>query len=212
MLELQNIKKKYGNKNILNGLNLHINEGDFIVIFGESGCGKTTLLNILAHFDTQYSGKYLYNAEIFATQKKINHFHARDVGFVFQNYRLINDYTVLENLCLKNYFMKCDFTTKAIKSLEEFCLLDKKDQLASTLSGGEAQRVAIIRSILHDPKIIIADEPTGNLDCDNSKFVLDSLTLLNKRGMTVIIVSHDREISIYGSQCYELKNGRLYVV
>lgn len=215
MLELNNITKKYGNKIVLEDLNLKIKEGSFIFIMGESGAGKSTLLNIISLFDNVFSGEYYLNGlDILKNKKNHNKIRNELFGFVFQMYNLIEDLTVYENIVTPLLYSDKSIDKKRIIDLmERFGILPLSDVLAKKLSGGEKQRTAFLRSIVNDPQYIICDEPTGNLDYDNAKQIFSFLFSENSKGKTVIVVSHDSniisEVKAKGAFVYGLKNKKL---
>lgn len=212
MYQLKNIYKSYDeNKNyVLHNLSLTIKKGDFIAIIGSSGSGKTTLLKILSTLDKPSEGHYIYddcNLEKLSNNELAT-FRNQHIGIVFQEYNLIKNMTVNENILLptifnkeKNYSERFD---NIVNTLRISNLLDKK---ASLLSGGEQQRVAIARAMINKPDLILADEPTGNLDSDNSNQLFNLLKVLNEQGVTVLTVTHNLEFAKKFKEIYELKNG-----
>lgn len=205
VIELQQINKKFGDKEILNQFNLIVEQGDYLAIMGESGKGKTTLLNIIGMLETPDSGNVIVcgqkNAKIISNRtKKIRR---RQISYLFQNYGLIENETVEENLLISLRFKKMDKTKKRrqiASALNRVGLSEFENRKVFTLSGGEQQRVALAKIILKNPKIILADEPTGSLDKRNRDYVLDILGELNELGKTVIIVTHDPEVALCASK------------
>ncbi len=200
---------------VLKGINLRINKGDRIAIFGPSGSGKSTLLHILGTLDKPTKGELYINKERVSdkTDEELSEIRNRWIGFVFQFHHLLPEFTVLENvaipLLLRGENEKKAFE-RAERILDEVKILEKKEQKPATLSGGEKQRVAVARALVTDPLIILADEPTGNLDFKASQTLLELIKNLNKKfGMTVVIVSHDPMVLKYAKKRYELFNGRL---
>jgi len=200
---------------VLKGINLRINKGDRIAIFGPSGSGKSTLLHILGTLDKPTKGELYINKERVSdkTDEELSEIRNRWIGFVFQFHHLLPEFTVLENvaipLLLRGENEKRAFE-RAERILDEVKILEKKEQKPATLSGGEKQRVAVARALVTDPLIILADEPTGNLDFKASQTLLELIKNLNKKfGMTVVIVSHDPMVLKYAKKRYELFNGRL---
>ena len=212
MIELKSIIKKYGKKTILNEVDLQISEGDYISIIGDSGAGKSTLMNIIGTLDSDYSGEYYFKGE--RLQKRfINDFRNRHIGFIFQQYNLIPNLSVYENVFVPYVYHKnkiIDIHSRANGLLEKFNLYSNRNQIINTLSGGEQQRIALIRSVLLDPQIIIADEPTGNLDEKNSKIIHDFLQLQNDNNKTIIVVTHDLKFAEQSKKTYIIKDGYLY--
>lgn len=211
MIKLENISKSFPNKKVLKNLNLNINKNEITFIVGPSGSGKTTLLNIIGGLDFATQGKILIddNSQIFDTTSNLTKFRAEKIGFIFQDYNLIPGLSVMKNIELglmySNKKIDKDLIFEKIKSLN----LDEATQSVETLSGGEKQRVAIIRALLKDASVILADEPTGNLDSTNSDAVFEILREL-KKDKYVIIVSHDTErAQKYADRIIDLKDGEI---
>lgn len=210
VLELKNCCKSF-DKDVLTDLNLTIKEGDFVSIMGKSGSGKTTLLNILTTIETMSSGEYYFddkNINTYKTHKlRLNQF-----GFIFQNYNLLENHTLSENILLPYVYTNSneidkDYFNELIDKLGLRDLLHKK---VVTLSGGEKQRVAIGRGIILDPKIIFADEPTGNLDEENALIILNLLKELNNEGKTIVLITHSSDAADFATTKYLLKEGSLH--
>lgn len=212
MIELKNVYKKYINgkmeNDVLNNININIKENELVAIIGPSGSGKSTLLNIIGLMDEYSSGEYIFNDKILniksMNSKELGYIRNTEFGFVYQNFALIDDLTIKENLELplkykckyeKVKFNKRNAKDKILKYLKKFKLEDKIDRYPYELSGGEQQRISIIRAIINDAKIILADEPTGALDNDMSKIVFDFLVELNNGNKTIIVVTHDLSIA-----------------
>lgn len=196
MIKITNLTKKFGENVIFENLNLEIESGQLVAIIGKSGCGKTTLLNLIGMIDTKYEGKIEYDNVMLHSMKNSQKqkFIRDNINYLFQNYALIDDKTVLENLELALYYEKLSKQKRKaiiLKSLEAVGLPMYEEKKVYTLSGGEQQRIALARAIIKKGNIILADEPTGNLDEENRNIVLDNLIELNKQGKTVIIVTHD---------------------
>lgn len=221
ILELSNVTKTYYLKNetieVLKGIDLKVKKGSFVVIFGPSGCGKSTLLNIIGSLDHPTSGDVLLdNIDLFSYgDSKLSEIRNRKIGFVFQFHHLLAEFSCLENIALPGLvngaFPKTVYK-KAMCLLEEFGIADKKNRLPEQLSGGEKQRVAIARAMINDPLIILADEPAGNLDEENTNILLDVFVGLKEEGKTIILVTHSLDIEELGSNVYNLKEGRLYAM
>lgn len=206
MIEIKKIGKKFGDKVVFTDLSYTINDGKMIAIVGPSGCGKSTLLNILGLLDTDYSGEVLYDGQLLskASEKKRDEYIRNNINYLFQNYALIETDTVEENLMLAleyEKFTKNEKIQKINKSLELVGLKDFNKKSVFTLSGGEQQRVALARIILKRGNIVLADEPTGNLDRNNSNKVMEILKELQKQGRTIIIVTHDESLA---AQCDDI--------
>jgi ABC-type lipoprotein export system ATPase subunit len=221
ILELSNVTKTYYLKNetieVLKGVDLKVKKGSFVVIYGPSGCGKSTLLNIIGSLDRPTSGDVLLdNIDLFSYgDSKLSEIRNRKIGFVFQFHHLLAEFSCLENIALPGLvngaFPKTVYK-KAMCLLEEFGMADKKNRLPEQLSGGEKQRVAIARAMINDPLIILADEPAGNLDEENTNILLDVFVGLKEEGKTIILVTHSLDIEELGSNVYNLKEGRLYAM
>lgn len=200
MYELININKKYNDKTLgLINVNLKIEKG-ITVILGPSGSGKSTLLNILANIDNKYSGILKYNDKIIKNKLK----YRQNIGLVFQNYYLIDKLNVKENICLASF--NNNNVEEVLKKLDIYNLRNK---YPSILSGGEKQRVAIGRAIINNPEVILADEPTGALDLESSKKVLDYLVSLNK---SLIIVTHNEKIKYLADTVIRMNSGKIVSV
>ena len=198
LLSAKNISKTFNEKRVLENINIEIRKAEIVAISGASGAGKTTLLNILSTLDSpdenNSSSLFIDNHEVFDLKKnELANFRNQKIGFVFQFHELIPELNVIENICLPGWIKKdIDVKKKAKKLLKYFGLQDFADKKPLTLSGGEKQRVAIARSLINDPKIIFADEPTGNLDSKNSKILFDLFfKLRDDYDCSVVIVTHD---------------------
>jgi len=217
LIHLDCISKKYDEYgvvvNALDNLSLDIMSGEFVSIIGPSGCGKSTLLHCMGLLDRPTSGNVLIEGKDTSkiSGKEIALFRGQKLGFVFQNYNLIPRLTVLENVILPGRIMKKnpeDLEKKARLLLKEVGILHRADHKGIHLSGGEQQRVAIARSLINDPVVLLADEPTGALDSDSSSEIMEILLKLNKeRSVTSVFVSHDIDIASYGKRTVALKDG-----
>lgn len=216
MINLKEIYKYYDAKLqrtfVLKDINLEINEGEFVSIMGPSGAGKSTLLNIIGLLDVPSEGEYRFYDEPMANikEKKKVEYHRNHIGFIFQAYHLIEEMTVYENietpLIYKGIKGK---ERKAIVAdlLDRFNMVAKKDLFPPQLSGGQQQLVGVARAIAGKPKLLLADEPTGNLHTDQGKMIMDLLKKLNEEGMTIIQVTHNQEFAKYGNRIINLVDG-----
>ncbi|MDD4557118.1 MAG: ABC transporter ATP-binding protein [Alphaproteobacteria bacterium] len=222
IISVKNLTKIYerGSEKIhaVDGVNLEINQGDIVSVIGESGSGKTTLVNLIGCLDNPTSGElYLDGQQIFAqgvelSESKLTRIRSEFFGYVFQKFFLIPTLTVKENILLPSIFQSKVKTSE--KELDEIMtllgILKRKNHLPSELSGGEMQRVAIARALVGKPKILIADEPTGNLDSKRSQEIKDLLIKLNKEfGITIIMVTHSPELAKIGNRMIEIKDGKI---
>ena len=218
MIRLKDIQKTYYmGKNVLNVLrdiNIEIKKGDFVGIIGQSGSGKTTLSNIIAGLLKPSSGEVIINNENIWSykDKKMSDFRNRTLGFVFQSFNLIPEMTALENVMLPLAYSKEKYSKRvelAKEELEKVGLSDRLFHKPTEMSGGQMQRVAIARAMINKPKIIIADEPTGNLDSKASQTVIDIIKDINKKGVTVIMVTHNSDYKKHFTGLIKLENGKI---
>ncbi len=215
MIEIKKVGKKFGDKVVFTDLSYTINDGKMIAIVGPSGCGKSTLLNILGLLDTDYSGEVLYDGQLLskASEKKRDEYIRNNINYLFQNYALIETDTVEENLMLALEYEKLtknEKIQKINKSLELVGLKDFNKKSVFTLSGGEQQRVALARIILKRGNIVLADEPTGNLDSKASEEIISLLKLSNKKyNQTVIVITHDEKIALEADRIITIEDGKI---
>jgi len=208
MIRLEKLCKSYNDKVIFENLDLIINDGEFIFIVGNSGAGKSTILNIIGLMDNDYSGNYYIDSKLI---KKENDdlYRKKHFGFIFQMYCLLECVSVYENLKIPLLyddnvdFSRIDYVLNGLK------IGDLKQKIVKRLSGGEKQRVAVARALMNDPQCIICDEPTGNLDIMNTKLIIDILRKENNKGRTIIIVTHDKSIIGKDDIVYEIQNKSL---
>lgn len=192
MIKIKNLNKSFGDNIIFDNFNVTINDGEYVVFAGKSGCGKTTLLNIIGALEKPDSGKVLVNSVDIYKKKNQKEYFKNTVGFLFQNFALVENKTVRQNLEFIEKKARTEQTVEQV--LERVGLSDKIDTPVYKLSGGEQQRVALARLMLKKCSIILADEPTGSLDRENADRVLDILKILNEEGKTIILVTHDERI------------------
>ncbi|MEG0409017.1 MAG: ATP-binding cassette domain-containing protein [Bacilli bacterium] len=194
-IELKEIEKKYDNKIIFENLNMKFEKGKLTVVYGKSGCGKTTLLNIVGLLEKTTKGRILYDGVVIDSKKKIEKILRERVGFVLQNFGLIDNFTVFENFMIINRVKKMKNNRIEIDNiLKKLNLENCIDQKVYELSGGEQQRISIAKLMLKNPDIILADEPTASLDAENKIIILNEFKKLLNEGKTIIVVSHDAEI------------------
>mgnify|MGYP001456624322 FL=1 len=216
MLKINNLHKSYkmgdSSLHVLKGIDLHVDKGEMVAIMGSSGSGKSTLLNIIGILDELDSGEYtLDGIEIKdLTEKKAAQYRNKFLGFVFQSFNLINFKNALENVALPLYYQgqkRKERQEKAMFHLEKVGLADWSTHLPNELSGGQKQRVAIARALAAEPKLLLADEPTGALDSATSHEIMQFLQQLNDEGKTILIVTHEADISLMCKRIVRLKDG-----
>lgn len=218
VIELKGLTKRYGmgdaEHHALNGVDLSIEKGEFITIMGPSGCGKTTLLNILGLLDHANEGEYFLDGKSIERLSSAHHARIRSqqIGFVFQSFNLINRLNVIENVALPLTYNGM-FRTKRLKQasevLKNFHLSEREYYMPWQLSGGQMQRVAIARALVSNPSIILADEPTGNLDSKASHVIMEELSDIHKRGNTIIMVTHNPDLTTYASRVIHMLDGKI---
>ena len=218
LVEIRKLTKHYGEgvvTPVLRELDLTVQTGEFVVLFGRSGSGKSTLLNLIAGLDTPTSGEVVVNSVPLTRQSERDRtlFRRRHMGFVFQSFSLIPTLRVIENVLLPlqlNAVARDTMRSRALNLLAELELADKSERYPEELSGGEQQRVAIARALVHNPLLILADEPTGNLDLETGRQVLDLLDRLTRQaGKTLIMATHSREVVGLCDRLFALSEGRL---
>lgn len=216
MIRLHGVEKSYpvgnGRTFVLRSISAEINEGEFLTIMGPSGAGKTTLLNIIAMFDGDWEGEYyLYDNVVHdLNTKQRNALNKQYIGFVFQQYHLLDDLTVSENLDIPLSYRNVKRSERqalVADILDRFQIVAKKDLYPSQLSGGQQQLVAVARAIIADPKLILADEPTGSLHSSQGEMIMDMLKELNDAGTTIIQVTHNDRWAGYGDRVIDLFDG-----
>ena len=218
LIELKGLTKRYGygdtESYALKDFDLTIKRGEFIMIMGPSGCGKTTLLNIIGLLDRASKGEYILNGEDVAgiSARRQAKLRAKKIGFVFQNFNLIEDLTVIDNVALPLVYTGYSKTAQlknASNALKRFHLNEREYYLPYQLSGGQQQRVAIARAIVGDPEIILADEPTGNLDSRSSHIVMEELKAIHEEGNTIIMVTHNPSLTSYATRVINMLDGQI---
>lgn len=218
MLQIKNLSKRYLTEEIettaLNQINLDVEKGEFISIMGPSGCGKSTMLNILGLLDNPSEGSYIFNGVDVAgfNEKQRTRLRRGNIGFVFQSFNLIDELSVQKNIELPLYYMKMPVKERNHLSMQIMELLDidhRKNHYPRQLSGGQQQRVAIARAVVANPSLILADEPTGNLDSSNGDEVMKYLHKLNGNGSTIIMVTHSMEQANQAKRIVQLFDGKM---
>lgn len=218
VIELRNVKKRFGigpaEHFALDGMDLVIQKGEFVAIMGPSGCGKTTLLNILGLLNSSTDGDYTLNGQLVATlsARKQARIRSQQIGFIFQSFNLISRLNIIENVSLPLIYKGFGRTKRlelASDMLRTFHLNEREYYMPYQLSGGQTQRVAIARALVNQPSIILADEPTGNLDSRSSHVIMEELSDLHKRGNTIIMVTHNPNLTTYASRVITMIDGHV---
>ena len=211
LVQIEELRKEYGNVRALDGVSFSVDAGEWIAIMGPSGSGKTTLINILGGLDTPTSGRAMVDGTDLARldEAGLTRFRAEKIGFIFQQFHLVPYLNALENVMLAQYFHSTTDEREARAELQRVGLGDRLDHLPSELSGGEQQRVAVARALINQPKLILADEPTGNLDEANEGIVLRLMQELHSEGHTILMVTHAPEIGALADRRIDLHHGRL---
>ena len=216
MIKTENLTKIFRTEEIetsaLNNVNLHVEKGEFVAIMGPSGCGKSTLLNIVGLLDNPFGGNYYFDGQEVGHLKEKNRTQLRkgNIGFVFQSFNLIDELNVYENVELPLIYLKYKAKERkemVEKVLERMKISHRRKHFPQQLSGGQQQRVAIARAVVANPKLILADEPTGNLDSKNGLEVMNLLTELNKEGTTIVMVTHSLHDSEFAHRVVNLFDG-----
>ena len=218
LIKTENLTKKFRTSEVetiaVNNLNFEVEEGQFVAIMGPSGCGKTTLLNVLGLLDTPTSGKYILNGKDVTTLGERDRTYLRrgKIGFIFQSFNLIDELTVQENIELPLTYLKIKGDERKQRVLEIMRRMEishRAKHFPHQLSGGQQQRVAIARAVVSNPDLILADEPTGNLDSKNGVEVMNILTELNKAGTTVVMVTHNQRDAGYAHRVIDMLDGEI---
>lgn len=218
MIKIENLSKIFQTEDIqtkaLNEINLTINSGEFVSIMGPSGCGKSTLLNIIGLLDSFNEGSYLINNQEMANAKETNRAKVRkeNIGFIFQNFNLIDELSVYDNIELPMIYAKIsssDRKKRVQEIAEKLNIVHRLQHYPQQLSGGQQQRVAVARALVMNPKIILADEPTGNLDSTNGNEVMELLTDLHAQGATILMVTHSSYDAAFSEKVITMKDGEI---
>lgn len=218
MIKITNLQKFYRTEEVetvaLNDVNIHVKEGEFVAVMGPSGCGKSTLLNIIGLLDDLDEGSYLFNNIEVAKFKesKRSDLRKHNIGFVFQSFNLIDELTVFENVELPLVYTKvpaAERKRRVEEVLEKVQIMHRRNHFPQQLSGGQQQRVAVARAVVNNPKLILADEPTGNLDSSNGNEVMQLLTELNESGTTIIMVTHSEHDAKFSDRVIRMLDGQV---
>ena len=218
LLNLEGLTKVFRSDNVettaLNNINIEIKRGEFVAVMGPSGCGKSTLLNIIGMLDSPTSGSFWFNGEEVAGygESKLSVIRKQNIGFIFQSFNLIDELTVRENIELALLYHKvsaAERKERAYKVMERMEIAHRANHMPAQLSGGQQQRVAVARAVIAEPHLILADEPTGNLDSHNGEEVMEMLTQLNKQGTTILMVTHSPAHAEYARRDISLFDGEV---
>ncbi len=218
MIKISELQKFYRTEEVetvaLNDLSIHVKEGEFVAVMGPSGCGKSTLLNIVGLLDDLDSGSYLFNGIEVAkfNERKRSDLRKHNIGFVFQSFNLIDELTVFENVELPLIYTKvpaAERKKRVEEVLEKVQIMHRRNHFPQQLSGGQQQRVAVARAVVNRPKLILADEPTGNLDSNNGNEVMQLLTELNEQGTTIVMVTHSEHDARYADRIIRMLDGQV---
>ena len=211
LLEVKNVSKIYGDLHALKEVSFQVRKGEWVAIMGSSGSGKSTMMNIIGCMDKPSIGEVILDGQDITkeSQNSLTKIRREKIGLIFQQFHLIPYLTALENVMVAQYYHSIPDEQEALQALERVGLKDRAKHLPSQLSGGEQQRVCIARALINSPEIILADEPTGNLDEVNEKIVIDILTQLHKEGSIIIVVTHDLEVGDVAERKIILEYGKI---
>ena len=215
MIEAKGIYKSFGNVDVIKGIDLHIDKGEIVTIVGASGAGKSTLLQIIGTLEKADKGEVIINGQNISkmSQKTLAAFRNKNIGFVFQFHHLLPEFTALENICIPAFIAgtsKSNALSKATQLLDYLNLTDRAHHKPSMLSGGEQQRVAVARALINNPAVILADEPSGNLDSQNAKELHELFFKLREQtGQTFVIVTHNPDLAQMADRTLTIKDGKI---
>ena len=211
LVEVENLEKRFGEVRALDRVSFAIDAGEWIAIMGPSGSGKTSLINILGGLDQPTGGRVVVDGQDIShlSERELTRYRSEKIGFVFQQFHLVPYLTAVENVMLAQYFHSITDEKEAAEALNRVGLGDRLSHVPAQLSGGEQQRVAIARALINHPKLILADEPTGNLDEANEAVILELLRELHAAGHTILVVTHSQAIGNLADRRVELEHGRL---
>ncbi len=216
MIRMQGVEKSYpyrgGRTWVLRRIGLEVAEGELVTVMGPSGAGKSTLLAILGMLDGEFDGEYWFDGEAVhgSSVKRRNRLHKENIGFVFQHFHLLDDLTVYENLEIPLSYRNVprkERQSRVAEILDRFQMVGKKDLFPTQLSGGQQQQVAVARAVIAEPRLVLADEPTGSLHWSQGERIMELLRRLNEEGTTILQVSHDERVAAYGRRVVELADG-----
>ena len=211
LLEVKNVSKIYGDLHALKNVSLSVRKGEWVAIMGSSGSGKSTMMNIIGCMDKPTIGEVILDGQDITkkSQRALTEVRREKIGLIFQQFHLIPYLTALENVMVAQYYHSIPDEEEALRALERVGLKERAKHLPSQLSGGEQQRVCIARALINSPEIILADEPTGNLDETNEKIVIEILRQLHEEGTTIIVVTHDLEVGDVAERKIILEYGKI---
>lgn len=211
LLEMRNVYKTYGDLNALDDVSIKIEAGEWVAIMGPSGSGKSTAMNIIGCMDKPTSGEVLLDGQDIAhlSRRELTEIRRDKIGLIFQQFHLISYLTAVENVMVAQYYHSLPDEQEALEALERVGLAERAKHLPSQLSGGEQQRVCVARALINHPEIILADEPTGNLDEKNERIVLDLFRQLHEEGTTLVVVTHDAEVGATAQRVITLEYGKV---
>ncbi len=211
LLELKNVSKIYGDLKALDNVSLHVDQGEWVAIMGPSGSGKSTMMNIIGCMDKPSMGEVLLDGVDISKEnsKKLTDIRRDKIGLIFQQFHMVTYLTAVENIMVSQYYHSLPDEEEALEALDKVGLRERAHHLPSQLSGGEQQRVCVARALINHPELILADEPTGNLDEANENIVLDLFSQLHEEGTTLIVVTHDPEVADCAQRTIVLEHGRV---
>lgn len=219
LIQLENVSVEYGKKNskllALKQINFSVEQGEFVAIMGKSGCGKTTLLNVLGTLLVPKAGSYKFagRSVLDMNEREKASFRNKNMGFVVQHFALVSDMTIFENVALPFTYQKvsrAEIRKRVEKILMELDIVEQKNKYPHELSGGQNQRAAIARAIVTNPKLILADEPTGALDEENGNMIMDILEKFHQKGVTIVMVTHDADLANKASRIVQIREGIIH--
>ena len=211
LLEIRNVSKIYGELKALDNVSLHVDKGEWVAIMGPSGSGKSTMMNIIGCMDKPTEGEVLLDGVDISKEssRHLTDIRRDKIGLIFQQFHMVNYLTAVENVMVSQYYHSLPDEKEALEALRRVGLEDRANHLPSQLSGGEQQRVCVARALINHPELILADEPTGNLDEANENIVLDLFRQLHREGTTLIVVTHDPEVAEAAQRTIVLEHGKV---